>query len=99
MINRLEISAADGSVKSVTRSRIIPLKSHEMKVFKQAKTIPGTSCGSIIEIISYNPKKDTYQVRFEVEGGEGYIYIISAKELRANKPLEMSQLEFDYFEK
>jgi hypothetical protein len=40
---------------------------------KQAKTISGTSLGSIFEILSYNVKKDTYKVRFEVENGEDYI--------------------------
>jgi hypothetical protein len=31
---------------------------------KQEKTIPWTSRGSVIEILSYNPKKETYPVRF-----------------------------------
>jgi hypothetical protein len=44
------ISAADGSVKTVTRSRIISLRSNEMNSLKQAKTISGTPRGSIIEI-------------------------------------------------
>jgi hypothetical protein len=94
----ITISAADGSVKTVTRSRIIPKRSNEISL-KQAKTIPGTSPGSIVEIISYNAKKYTYKVKFEVEGGDDYIDIISAKELRAKKPLEMSQLELEYFDK
>jgi hypothetical protein len=47
---------------------------------KQAKTIPGTSRGSIVEILRYNVKKDTYKVKFEVENGEDYINNISAKE-------------------
>jgi hypothetical protein len=34
-----------------------------------------------------------------VEGDDNYIDTISAKELRANKPLKMSQLELDYFDK
>jgi hypothetical protein len=34
-----------------------------------------------------------------VEGSDDYIDIISAKELRANKPLVMSQLELEYFGK
>jgi hypothetical protein len=96
----ITISATDGSVKTVTRSRIIPVKSNEINTIKQAKTISGTSRGSIVEIISYNPKKNTYKVRFEVEGsGSDYIDIISAKEFRANKPLVMSQLELEYFDK
>jgi hypothetical protein len=36
----ITISAADGSVKTITRSRIIPLKSNEANTLKQAKTIP-----------------------------------------------------------
>jgi hypothetical protein len=99
-INRksITISAADASVKTVIRSRIIPLKSNEMSL-KRAKTIPGTSRGSIVEILSYNPKKDRYKVKFEVDGGDDYIDNISAKELEANKPLEMSQLEIGSFDK
>jgi hypothetical protein len=95
----ITISAADESVKTVTRSRIIRLKSNEINTLKQAKTIPGTSLGSVVEILSYNAKKDTYKVKCEIENGPDYIDIISAKELRANKPLIMSQLEFDYFYK
>jgi hypothetical protein len=34
-----------------------------------------------------------------VEGGDDYIDKISAKELWANKPLVMSQLEIEYFDK
>jgi hypothetical protein len=86
----ITISAADGSVKTVTRSRIISVKSNEINTIKQAKTTTGTSRGSIVEILSYNSKKDTYKVRFEVENAPNYIDIISAKELRANKPLVMS---------
>jgi hypothetical protein len=78
---------------------IIPVKSNEINTIKQAKTISGTSRGSIVEIISYNAKKDIYKVRFEVENAPDYIYIISAKELRANKPSIMSQLELEYFDK
>jgi hypothetical protein len=95
----ITISAADGSIKTVTRSRIIPLKSKEINTLKQVKTITGTSRGSIVEIINYNAKKDTYKVGFEVDNGPDYIDIISAKELRANKPLVMSQLELEYFDK
>jgi hypothetical protein len=34
-----------------------------------------------------------------VENGSEYIDAVSAKELRANKPLNMSQLELEYFDK
>jgi hypothetical protein len=34
-----------------------------------------------------------------VDNGNDYIDSISAKELRANKPLKMSQLELEYFDK
>jgi hypothetical protein len=36
-----------------------------------------------------------------MEGTDGsdYIEVISAKELRSNKTLEMSQLELEYFDK
>jgi hypothetical protein len=84
----ITISAADGSIKTVTRSRIIPIKSNEMSL-KQAKTIPGTSRGSVTKILSYNTKKDTYKVIFKVDGDDDYIDTISAKELRANKPLKI----------
>jgi hypothetical protein len=95
----ITISAADGSVKTVTRSRIIPLRSSVINSLKQAKTIPGTSRGSIVEILSYNLKKYTYKVRFEGEDGDDYIDNISAKELKSNKSLKMSQLELEYFDK
>jgi hypothetical protein len=44
--------------------------SNEINTLKQAKTIPGTSRGSIVEILSYNQKKDIYKVKFEMENGE-----------------------------
>jgi hypothetical protein len=80
----ITIAATDGSVKTVTRSRIIPLKSNEINSLKQATTISGTSDGSVVEILSDNPKKDTYKVRFELEGGDDYIDAIYSKELRTN---------------
>jgi glutamine amidotransferase-like uncharacterized protein len=55
---------------------------------KQAKIIPGTSRGSVIEILSYNSKNETYKVKFEIDGDEDYIDTISAKVLRANEPLK-----------
>jgi hypothetical protein len=70
-----------------------------MNSLKQDKTILGTFSGLIVEILSFNLKKDSYKVRFDVEGGDDYIDIISVKELRANKPLEMSQLQIENFEK
>jgi hypothetical protein len=80
----ITIFAADGSDKTVTRSRIISLRSNELSL-KQAKIIPGTSRGSVTEILNYHPKKDTYKVRFEVKDDKDYIDTISAKELRENK--------------
>jgi hypothetical protein len=53
----ITISVIERSVKTVTRSRVIPLRSNEMNSCKQAKTMPGQSRGSIVEILSYNPKK------------------------------------------
>jgi hypothetical protein len=55
----ITIAATDGPVKTVTRSRVIQVKSNEINTLKQAKTIPGTSRGSIVEILKFNPKKDT----------------------------------------
>jgi hypothetical protein len=93
----ITISAADGTIKTIISTRIIPLKSNEISV-KQAKTIPGISRGSIVEIISYNAKKDTNKVKFEVDGDDDYIDIISDKQLHVNKPLMVSQLELEYFD-
>jgi hypothetical protein len=39
----ITISVTDGSIKTVTRSRVIPLRSNEMNSLKQANIIPGTS--------------------------------------------------------
>jgi hypothetical protein len=74
----ITLSGSNGSVKTVTRSRIIPLKSNEINSLKQAKTITGTSRGSIVEILSYNSKKDIYKFKFEIEGCDDYIDVISA---------------------
>jgi hypothetical protein len=37
------------------------LKSNEINSLKQAKAIPRTSCGSVVEKLSYNPKKETHK--------------------------------------
>jgi hypothetical protein len=51
----------------------------------------------VVEILSYNPKKETYKIRFEGqrtesnwEGGNEIIDIIFTKELRDNKCFKMS---------
>jgi hypothetical protein len=88
----ITISAADGSVKTVTRSRIIPLSSQE-SLIKEDKKI-GTSSnnvvrGTISEILKYNPKNDTYKVKYDMpnDNDSEYIEPIKSKVLRGNKPL------------
>jgi hypothetical protein len=98
---QITISAADGSVKNVTRSRIIPVDLNN-NVIKQSKTITSgnVSRGIISEILNYNPKNDTYNVKYEMPNdNEPYIDHIKSKELRANKPLIYSKLELEFFDK
>jgi hypothetical protein len=77
---------------------------------KEAKTIgSGTNNnvvrGTISEILKYNPKNDTYKVKYDIPDGDGddakseYIDTIKSKELRANKPLIYSKLELEFFDR
>jgi hypothetical protein len=99
---QITISAADGSVKTVTRSRIIPIRSHEW-LMKEDKTIEsGTNNnvvrGTISEILKYKPKNDIYKVKYDMPDKSEYIDNSKSKELRANKPLIYSKLELEFFD-
>jgi hypothetical protein len=96
------MSAADGSVKTVTRSRIILIRSHE-STMKEAKTIAHNNVvrGIISEILKYNPKNDTYKVKYDMSNDgddDEYIDTIKSKELRVNKQLIYSKLELEFFD-
>jgi hypothetical protein len=99
---QITISAADGSVKTVTRSRIIPIRFQE-STMKEAKTIGSGNNnvvrGTISEILKYNPKNDTYKVKYDMPNEEPeYIDNIKSKELRVNNPLIYSILELEFFD-
>jgi hypothetical protein len=55
------ISAEDGSIKTVTRSQIIPVKDTKLNI-KQDKTIGNGARGTVSEILKYYPNKDSYKV-------------------------------------
>jgi hypothetical protein len=96
------ICAEDGSIKTITRLQIIPMKDTELNI-KQAKTIGndnGATRGTVSEILKYFPNKDSYKVKFDMlKNEELYIDVIKTKELRANKPLIFSKLEMEFFNK
>jgi hypothetical protein len=81
------ISASDGSIKTLTRSQIIPMKNNELNI-KQAKTIDNGARGTESEILKYYPNKDSYKIKFDMPNNEEpYIDVIKTKELRTNKSL------------
>jgi hypothetical protein len=95
--SKYTLEAQDGSVRTATRFQLIPVKADELNI-KQAKTIGGTSRGSVVEIIKFYPKQERYKVKFE--GGDGVVYDkIPARELRAEHPLRMSKIEQEFFAK
>jgi hypothetical protein len=71
---------------------------------KEAKTLGSNNStsvrGTISEIFKYNPKHDTYKLKYDMPNtdDEPYIDTIKLKELRANKPLIYSKLELEFFD-
>lgn len=90
------VSANDGTVKTVSRFMMFPLKSTD-KSITYAHTIPGTSRGSVTEILKYDAKKDKYRVKFEMPDGEGYIDTIPASYLRGTYPNRRSDIELEFW--
>jgi hypothetical protein len=91
------ISTVDGSFKTIIWSQII-LIDHRI-IIKEAKWIAGNvSPGSLVDIIKYNPKKDSCKIKFYLQNEhDSFIDIIKAKERRTNKPLEFSKIELEFF--
>jgi hypothetical protein len=91
------IIAATGSVKTVTRSHIIPAGTGTK--IKEAKSIGdnGYRC-SVIERLKYYPRTDSEKVKFfEEKDNSFYIDKFKAKKFRTNKVLEYSEIEFEFF--
>jgi hypothetical protein len=54
---------------------------------------------SIIEILKYVLKKNSYKVNFDVSNAnDSYIDTIKAKEFRVNTPFENSKIEREFFQ-
>jgi hypothetical protein len=71
-------SAADGSVKILTRLQNIPIDTSTK--IKEAKPI-GCNQGSVIEILKFYLKTDSYKVKFDLpDDNDSYIDLIKAKE-------------------
>jgi hypothetical protein len=52
----------------------------------------------VTEILKYYPKTNSYKVKFDLpDDNESYIDLIKAKELNANKALEHSKIELEFF--
>lgn len=87
--NQFIIKSKDGSVDKYPGFRLIKCDSR----YKLAETIKEGKRGVIEEILSYNPKKDKYKVRYD----EGTKDSIPSKNLREGNPLKLSFMERQYW--
>jgi hypothetical protein len=64
-VTKSQVIPIDASVKTLTRSQVIPIDASTK--IKEAKIIAGESICSVIEILKYSPKKDSFQVKFDFQ--------------------------------
>lgn len=94
--NSYVIIAQDGTVKTVSRWRLIPLGPTLPDKIKFGNTF-GNNNGAIEEILSYDAQNKKYTVRFTMPNGQEYTDTIPERFLRGATPQVRSELEEQYF--
>ena len=94
--NSYVIIAQDGTVKTISRWRLIPLGNTLPDKIKFANTL-GNNNGAVEEILNYNPQTRKYLVRFTMPNGQEYNDEIPETYLRGATPQIQSELEKQYF--
>ena len=93
--NAYVLIAQDGTVKTVSRWRIIPLGSELPAKLKLGSSF-GNNNGTVQEILSYNPQNHRYTVLFNMPDGSTYQDTIHESFLRGSTPQIQSQIEREY---
>ena len=93
--NAYVLIAQDGTVKTVSRWRIIPLGSSLPPKLKFGSSF-GNNNGTVQEILNYNPRTHRYTVLFNMPDGSTYQDTIHESFLRGSTPQIQSQIEKEY---
>ena len=93
--NAYVLIAQDGTVKTVSRWRIIPLGSSLPPKLKFGSSF-GNNNGTVQEILNYNPRTHRYTVLFNMPDGSTYQDTIHESFLRGSTPQIQSQIEKEF---
>ena len=93
--NAYVLIAEDGTIKTVSRWRIIPLGDTLPSKFKYGSSF-GNNNGTVQEILNYNPHTHKYTVLFSMPDGTTYEDIIPETFLRGATPQIMAPIERAY---
>ena len=96
--NAYVLIAQDGTVKTVSRWRIIPLGTTLPPKLKHGSSF-GNNNGTVQEILNYNPRTHKYTVLFSMPDGSTYEDVIPESFLRGSTPQIMAPIEKAYHEK
>ena len=95
--NAYVLIAEDGTIKTVSRWRIIPLGDTLPSKFKYGSSF-GNNNGTVQEILNYNAHTHKYTVLFSMPDGTTYEDIIPETFLRGATPQIMAPIERAYHE-
>ena len=95
--NAYVLIAHDGTIKTVSRWRIIPLSNTLPQKFKFGSSF-GNNNGTVQEILNYNPRTHKYTVLFSMPDGSTYEDIIPETFLRGATPQIMAPIERAFHE-
>lgn len=95
--NAYVLIAHDGTIKTVSRWRIIPLGDTLPQKFKYGSSF-GNNNGTVQEILNYNPRTHKYTVLFSMPDGSTYEDTIPETFLRGATPQIMAPIERAYHE-
>ena len=93
--NAYVLIAQDGTTKTVSRWRLIPLGSTLPQKLKFSSSF-GNNNGTVQEILNYNPRTHKYTVLFSMPDGSTYEDIIHESFLRGATPQIQSQIEREF---
>ena len=95
--NAYVLIAQDGTIKTVSRWRIIPYGDTLPQKFKYGSSF-GNNNGTVQEILNYNPRTHKYTVLFSMPDGTTYEDIIPETFLRGATPQIMAPIERAFHE-
>ena len=93
--NAYVLIAQDGTIKTVSRWRIIPVGSTLPAKLKFSSSF-GNNNGTVQEILSYNPRTRKYTVQFSMPDGSTYEDTIPESFLRGATPQIQAEIEREF---